>query len=142
MMKARALLLSAILPICAACANFETLSRSTHLPHHGRAIHLDAPQRLVYSDKRGHICAEPSPDALQAYASSLGAGISVPSYGAASFAQALQASSGSIGLRTQSITLMRDALYRICEASHNGSLADGDVVQLLERSQDLTLGVL
>ncbi len=141
-MNVKALLVILLIPICGGCANFETLERSTRLPHHGLAIHLDAPQRLVFSDKDGNLCAEPSPDALQAYAASLGAGISAPSYGAASLAYALEASSASIGLRTQSITLMRDALYRICEASHNGSLVHGDVVQLLERSQDLTLGVL
>lgn len=37
---------------------------------------------------------------------------------------------------------MRDALYRICEAGHNRQLNSRDAVQLLERSQDLTLGVL
>ncbi len=84
----------------------------------------------------------PSPDALSAVASSFGGGITVPSQGATSFAQALQESSASIGLRAQSITLMRDTLYRICEAYHNKALSATDVVQLLERSQDLTLGVL
>jgi len=103
---------------------------------------LDAQQRLVYSNKGGSICAEPSPDAIQSVAASLGAGVAVPQDGAAAISQALQQSTASTGLRTQSITLMRDALYRICEAAHNGKLTDRDVVQLLQRSQDVTLGVL
>jgi hypothetical protein len=107
----------------------------------GLAIHLDAPQRLVFS-KPGFICAEPSPDALQAYASSLGFGVNIPGSAAAEVAQALATSAGSIGLRTQSITLMRDHLYRICEAYYNRAITELDVAQLLRRSQDMTLGVL
>jgi hypothetical protein len=57
-------------------------------------------------------------------------------------AQALATSAASIGLRTQSITLMRDHLYRICEASYNEQITELDVAQLLRRSQDMTLGIL
>ncbi|MCX7383333.1 MAG: hypothetical protein NT133_18395 [Alphaproteobacteria bacterium] len=124
------------------CANFNMLDRRTPLTPGGTAIHLDAPQRLVFTNRKGEVCAEPTPDALQAYASALGAGVSAPSQGAASIAGALQTSSGSIGLHTQSITLMRDNLYRICEAGYNGQLNNTDIVQMLQRSQDLTLGVL
>ena len=62
--------------------------------------------------------------------------------GDAALANALGANSAGIGLHTQSITLMRDTLYHICEQAHNKTLGDGDVVQLLQRSQDMTLGVL
>src|SRR6266851_2808607 len=104
-----ALLIGLIL-LGTGCANITTLDRRTELPARaakepeGLAIHLDAKQRLVFSGPRG-VCAEPSPDALSAVASSFGAGISVPSQGAGSVAQALQESAASIGLRTQSITL-------------------------------------
>lgn len=124
------------------CADISTISRRTPLTPGGTAIHLDAPQRLVYSDIDGRICAEPTPDALQAYAASLGLGVGAPTQGAASVAQAMQTSAASIGLHTQSITLMRDAMYRICEASYNKRLNNADVMQMMQRSQDLTLGVL
>jgi hypothetical protein len=125
----------------AGCANISTLNRSSDLPDGGKAIHLDAAQRLVYSKKDGSLCAEASPDALQAFAASASGGLTLPNSGVtASLANALTTSAGSIGLRTQSITLMREQLYRICEANHNGLTPD--VIQLLERSQDLTLGVL
>ncbi|MBM3482652.1 MAG: hypothetical protein FJX66_05065 [Alphaproteobacteria bacterium] len=114
-----------------ACANFESIGRRSNLPddgsHESRAIHLDAKQRLVFAkgggdrdDDPAAVCAEPSPDALSAIAASAGIGASVPSQGAASAAAALQTSAASIGLRTQSITLMRDALYRVCEAYYSG----------------------
>ena len=111
-------------------------------PDGGVAIHLDAPQRLVYSSADGVLCAEPTPDALQAYAASLGVGVGAPSQGAASIAQAMQTGAASVGLHTQSITLMRDALYRVCEQAHNKSIGSADIIHLLQRSQDLTLGVL
>jgi hypothetical protein len=145
-----------------ACANVQTIDRSKQLPpqsetiqrgqqsekqwekalnQSGTAIHLDAQQRLVLATINGY-CAEPSPDALAAYASSLGLGVSAPSQGAASLAAALQSSAGSIGLRTQSITLMRDGLYRMCEAANNGRMSNLEVAAFLRRSQDLTAVVL
>lgn len=126
----------------AGCANFNMLNRSTPLPDDGTAIHLDAPQRVTIANKYGWACSEPSPDALQAYASSLGVGFSRPAGESISIANALSGNAGSIGLRTQSITLMRDALYRICELYFNGAISKSAAVQLLQRSQDLTLGVL
>jgi chemotaxis protein histidine kinase CheA len=124
------------------CANLMTINRATDLPGGGRALHLDAPQRVAYASNLGTLCAEPSPDALQAYASSLGVSISSPTEGSAAIANSLAASAGSFGLRTQSITLMRDHLYRICEAYYNGKINHGDVISLMQRSQDLTLGIL
>ena len=135
----------AIALLTTACgANFNSVGRRTLLPNGndaGIAIHLDAQQRLVvYSAKK--YCAEPSPDALAAYAQSIGLGASVLGEGAASLAGASQSTLGSIGLRTQSITIMRDALYRMCEAYNNGALGDVMVATLLGRSQDLTAVIL
>ena len=134
-----------------SCADLETVGRQTVLPlsknetiptgKDGVAIHLDAQQRLVMFHLNKY-CAEPSPDALAAYASSLGLGASDATKNAASLALGLQSSAGSIGLRTQSITLMRDALYRMCEAQSNGSLSNLEVAKLLHQSQDLTAVIL
>ena len=125
--KFSALSMVAVAVMLSACADLQTIGRRTALPNnnasdpYGVAIHLDANQRLVIVQGQKY-CAEPSPDAFAAYAASLGLGISAPTQGAASAAQALQSSAGSIGLRTQSITLMRDALYRMCEAANNANL--------------------
>jgi hypothetical protein len=133
--------------IISGCANLNTIDRTTSLPIEaskdpvGKVIHLDAQQRLVIY-RAGKYCAEPSPDAMAAYAASLGLGLSIPGQGAGSLSQAQQSAVASIGLRTQSITLMRDALYRMCEAYHNGQLGDTHVVTLLARSQDLTAVIL
>ena len=114
---------------------------ATSRPKHGTAIHLDAQQRLVLSTALGY-CAEPSPDAMSAYATSIGLGFRSSYTAAASAAAAMRSYAANVGLRTQSITLMRDALYRMCEASNNDHLADWEIAAFLRRSQDLTAVIL
>ncbi len=128
--------------LCSGCANLSTLSRAKELPDDGKALYLDAKERLVYTDKDGKVCAEPSPDALATIAASLGVSALLPNGTNASVAQAFTENGAAIGLRTQSITLMRDTLYRICEQQHNGALSNQEVSILLARSQDLTVAVL
>ena len=79
---------------------------------------------------------------MSAYASALGLGISDPTKRAASLSNALGSSAASIGLRTQSITLMRDALYRMCEANANQAISGVSVEMILRRSQDLTAVIM
>ena len=132
--------------VLSACANLNTINRSTSLPKSGgasgKAIHLDIQQRLVLVNEFGSFCSEPSPDALAAYAAALGVGGSSLGAGAESAAGGAQSSAASVGLRTQSITLMRDALYRMCEAYANGAVGTAQVAALLSRSQDLTAVIL
>jgi hypothetical protein len=137
----------AVLVTLSGCADLTSISRRTSLPgkddeSRGTAIHLDAKQRLVFAKAFGIVCAEPSPDALSAVAASLGGGIAAPTQGALSVAQALNETSASIGLRTQSITLMRDIMYRTCEGYYSRGLTGPQYMQLLARSQDVTIGVL
>jgi hypothetical protein len=133
------------LSILSGCANLHTIDRTTTLPSttgQGKAIHLDIQQRLLIVNAVGTYCAEPSPDALAAFAAAAGLGASAPAKGALSASSSTSSTAASIGLRTQSITLMRDALYRMCEAYGNGQLSKAQVVTLLSRSQDLTAVVL
>ena len=131
-----------------ACANLNTISRTTVLPGKntkqktGKAVHLDIQQRLLIVDEMGNYCAEPSPDGLAAYAAALGISASNPSSAAASAAASGGSSAASIGLRTQSITLMRDTMFRICEAYANGAIGNAHLATLLGRSQDLTAVIL
>ena len=128
------------------CADLDSISRTTPLPaddaEDGVAIHLDAKQRLVLAKSFGSVCAEPSPDALSSFTASLGGSISSPGAEPDTLAAALQSTAASIGLRTQSITLMRDALYRICEAYYGKALTGPAVMTLLAQSQALTAAIL
>ncbi len=145
MFRSLALLTSApfILFFLSACANLNTINRTTYLEDKtAKAVHLDVQQRLLVVNNMGKYCAEPSPDALAAFATAVGLGASAPTSGSKSFAGGGQSTASSIGLRTQSITLMRDALYRMCEAYSNGAIGDAQVVTLLNRSQNLTAVIL
>jgi hypothetical protein len=136
-------LLAAGLMLTACGADFNSIGRRTTLPYDKQvAIHLDAQQRVVMVGRNGVYCAEPSPDAIAAYAQAAALGVSIPGQGAGSGAGASQSDVAGIGLRTQSITLMRDALYRLCEASANDTVSSISATQLMGRSQDLTAVVV
>lgn len=133
--------------VLSGCANFNSVGRSSSLGggsySENVAIHLDAQQRVVLSKgNMEKICSEPSPDAMAAYAAALGLGVQIPRIGGGSLAQGGSSSIADIGLRTQTITVMRDALYRICEASMNGTINEYHMPPLLVRGMDLTAVVL
>lgn len=132
------------------CANLDSINRETRLAPgwfaSAKAVHLDIKQRVLISKSTTGgeeiVCAEPSPDALSAFATAASGGIAARGYGSAAGALALSEAAASVGLRTQSITLLRDALYRICEAYYNGQLDRHEVRLLLARTQDLTTAVV
>jgi len=140
-----AILLFGALSLFEGCANMNTIDRTTSLDStnkKGKAIHLDIQQRLLVVNAMGKYCAEPSPDAMAAFAAAAGIDASAPTQDAVSAAGSMSSSAASIGLRTQSITLMRDALYRMCEAYGNEMPSKSQVMTLLSRSQDLTAVIL
>lgn len=98
-------------------------------------LSLDAKQRLVIVGTRHErgkppqrvVCAEPSPDALVAQAAVLSAsgnykGPEGQTSAGGNMGVGLQESASSIGLRTQSIQILRDGYYRLCEAYLNGAI--------------------
>ena len=72
------------------------------------------------------VCAEPSPDVALAIAQSFGFGISIfaggSGQGAGSGSGATAEGIAQLGERTQSIQLLRDQMYRACEAYANGAI--------------------
>jgi hypothetical protein len=101
----------------------------------GQSLSIDARQRLVLVGERqvGHkqddgtyrrdriVCTEPSPDALVAKAAAI-AGSATNAQVAASLGASLTEAAASIGIRTPTIQLLRDGLFRVCEAYMNGAL--------------------
>ncbi len=137
-------LIMLVISLLSGCANFHSIDRISSLSG-DKAIHLDAEQRLVYAGKDEYggsrLCAEPSPDAIMAFSSTLGRDFSAEDKKellSAAFAK----SSGYIGLRTQSIQLMRDALYRACEAYFNKAITEKKFVEMHEQFQDILVGAL
>ena len=126
------------------CANY--IFRSFDIDS-GESLSLDAKQRLVLATYKGGksgnrkiVCAEPSPDAFSATSASAAASAAftfptlVPAgqtgteggqpatSGSGGIAAARSESAASIGMRTQTIQLLRDGLYRACEAYMNGAI--------------------
>ncbi len=137
--------------VVTACANANSISRTTLFGKDGSAIHLDAKQRVILTKEgRGNFgeiaCAEPGPSALAAYSSSFGVGGTSPTAGAASIAASLAGSSSegaaSIDLRTQTTETLKHTLYRICEMYYNSGLNTQMVMQLHERFQDSTVAIV
>ena len=94
-----------------------------------RTLSIDAKQRmLLVSDKGGRLhneivaCAEPSPDALAAQAAALSVSGAKPEVISAALSASRSESAAAIGLRTQTVQILRDGYYRIFEAAMNGAI--------------------
>ncbi len=130
------------------CANLTTQSRQ-FTAHNSAAMTVDATQRSIFSVKKTYkngaewtaFCAEPSPDALIAFAAAGSGGASVAGK-AIDLSLSQQQAVASIGLRTQTIQLLRDGMYRLCESYASGAIDDEDMVLLQRRYQHLMLGLL
>lgn len=128
--------------VSCGCANFNSIFH-TFEASDGKSVSIDAKQRVVLADsKRGIVCAEPSPDALSALSASLNASVITPERLTAQLAASNAESATSIGLRTQTIQLLRDAMYRVCEGYMSGALTGPDFLKVHRRYQNLMLGLL
>ncbi|WP_157532918.1 hypothetical protein [Hyphomonas polymorpha] len=151
-----------------ACStgNLTAIHKRTEMaPKAGKAqgVFIDAEQRAVLSvqrparyewrldpsgtyqwvkveDPRQITCAEPSPDALSAIAAQAGASVSEVST-ALSAQGGISETAASIGLRTQTIQILRDGYYRLCEAQMNG-LPDVQYAMMLRRFQTQMIALL
>jgi len=88
-----------------------------------QTLSVDAKQRLVFHNpKNDRTCAEPSPDAIAVRAAALSTNFSTPSQVSGALGLSSNESAGSIGLRTQTIQILRDGYFRICEAYLNDAI--------------------
>lgn len=121
-------------------------------------VSIDAKQRVVFSHgvhipaTEGHpesdftaTCAEPSPDALTAIGVSNGLSLNLgvgPSSKAIDLTSATSESAAFIGLRTQSIQILRDQMYRLCEGYAGGAMDGAEFKAMQRRFQSTVLGLL
>lgn len=110
-----------------------------------KALSVDAQQRLVFVTHRENseknrqvICAEPSPDVFAALAASTSGGAD---FGGKKleFASSIAQSAAELGPRTQTIQLLRDGLYRACEAYMNGALNGQAYRQILHGYDEILI---
>lgn len=139
----RILAVLAVANIASACASFNSIFRSSDFGKDATVVSLDAKQRIVLTkgtDIGDVACAEPSPDALSAYGASFSAGVEKEVVAKLAAAMAEQAT--NIGLRTQSIQLLRDSMYRICEGYYSRALNQEQFMLLQQRYQNIMVALL
>lgn len=132
---------------CGALHNTAYRSESTD---NLKVIAVDAKQRFAFiktepNGTKSIVCPEPSPDALSAGAISLSVDASKDQLAEIKAAIASAEQATSIGLRTQSISLLRDQLAYMCLLRMADSRADLDAdayLLLFKRYQAAVLGVL
>jgi hypothetical protein len=102
---------------------------------------LDAQQRVILVTHHGGeshrqfvVCAEPSPDTMSAIAAAARAAGGNGEV-QANLSYAVSQSAASIGIRTPTIQLLRDGLYRACEGYLNGVL-DKTAYEIILRNYD------
>lgn len=144
---------------CQSLGDMGSVYRETDI-NNGATLILDAEQNaLLNMDRRvfSHfdpdtrqpvfvdsqvICSQPAPDAIAA--DSVGFGLGGAS--AAGDSGGLDLSSGQsvggIGLRTQSVTLLRDAFFRLCEAYQNGAVDHVEYSVNLRRLENTVIAIL
>lgn len=144
-----------MLLLCVAvsgCGKWNTAFRNFSIDD-GTGAMIDIKQRAVIVSRQpqvdgqnGHmqtlVCAEPSPDALSAYAAELAGNVNILGKVNAGGTAASQESAAFVGLRTQSIQLLRDSLYRICEGYMSGALKKEDYYLLTRRHQRYMIALL
>lgn len=149
-----------VLTVLSGCAYFNTAYRSFSVDDGSGAL-IDIKQRAIIATRRidpdnkttdiaGHhhpkeksiVCAEPSPDGLSAYAAELAGSMIFPHGESVKLASAFQEGSAFVGLRTQSIQLLRDGFYRLCEAYMNDAITKYEYDLLQRRYQKYMVALL
>lgn len=82
------------------------------------------------------VCAEPSPDVALAVANSFGVGISVLGQGSGSLTGAQAEGIAQLAERTVTVQLLRDAMYRACEAYANGAITGTTYNLIMSKNND------
>jgi hypothetical protein len=95
---------------------------------------IDINQRAILSGNHT-VCAEPSPDAMQAYAAELAASGNLNEKAKGELAAAVQTSAAYVGMRSKNIQLFRDEFFRLCEALMNDTIDGAQYTALFARLQ-------
>jgi hypothetical protein len=155
MQKTRRLIiiLGALLVISSCGENQHAIFRHAHLDD-GDSLITDAKQRAIINlphDTAGGeperiVCAEPSPDVAQsvsdAIKASLQAQVEGKGGGSAAFARSSAEAVAQLGERLATIQLLRDGLYRACEAYANGAIKRTAYTLIISRYGDTMITML
>lgn len=127
-------LLAVITAGCAPYKNTRVLEADKRVVVYSERASSDTPD----ARKIQVMCSEPSPDALKTLAGSL----SVEKQNVAALAAAYSEAGANIGLRTQSIQLLRDQLFAICQGYANEGISGPAYQMMLTRNQRNTVALM
>lgn len=128
---------------------FRTVSADTP-----ESVFIDAKQRAILFQKVTEAdgteiiraCAEPSPDVFSVLSSSLSASGTFKKQSgkeiAAQLASSISETGSNIGLRTQSIQILRDMMYRLCERYFSGAIGKEEFKIQAARDHRLVIAIL
>lgn len=132
---------------CSNVANFTSVHRRPDI-NDGRSLVIDNEQAAILVTRNPHntetfmYCAQPQPDGLSANSASGSVLAELVGGDSAEGSASAGESVGNIGLRTQSIQLLRDAFYRVCESYANGGIDDFEYGVLQRRFQANMMAIL
>ncbi|MCD9117962.1 MULTISPECIES: hypothetical protein [Pseudomonas] len=156
-------LLGLIVVSIAGCANLNSIYRTFDVsrgessmsdirqrailvaPNENITKKYDATGKLVSQEYRKNgvfVCAEPSPDAMASLAYELAAKGGYPEKASGELAFAMQDGAAFTGIRTQSIQMLRDFGYRLCESYMSGAISAAQYDLLMRRLQKNTVALL
>lgn len=136
--------------IFGGCAALNSINNKEELNDNNTVIAVDAKQRFIISkeivkrtksgvpdENTGIIgnCVEPSPDVFAAISSAVEGSFNKADSISAIAKAAMSESAGTIGIRTEAIQLLRDAMFRLCEGYINGSITQSKYEELHEKYQ-------
>lgn len=107
-----------------------------------KVYQLKADKRMAFVSSFGTVCSEPSPDAISSFASTLGIDVKDSSGLAAALSGSAAQAAASIGLRTQSIQTLRDAMFSVCSLYQGKALKGSDIAVLHSSFQDVMVSLV
>ena len=112
----------------------------------GEAVALDVYQRIILTRQfaestRQVVCAEPSPDALQVFSTALAAEVTAKGV-TGGFSGASSGAAQALSERSQTLMLLHDAMYRICEGYFNSAFDTAEYRYQHLRYRDSMLALL
>ena len=142
-------LLSALLLVSGCSTSSDSIFNPFRLDD-GNSVGTDSKQRLVLNTSpkatprpglvqpQRIVCAEPSPDVATTVANSFSGGFSLLGRGSASFSKSEAEGLIQLAERTVTVQLLRDQMYRACEAYANGAIT-GTTYSLITSKNNKTM---
>lgn len=142
-MRVRMLVVVLLVSTLVACTNLTSPARSKKLqPNVTYWLDYAAERRGAIAAPRSTeltVCAEPVPDVALQHTSSFLAKVDVPQSAEGELSTEFASEVVQLAGRTQTVLLLREAMYRLCEQSMNGNLNQSDIKSLFEKVLETTL---